>query len=86
MPSKNAAYMREYRARKKAATPGADPRDARIAALEEEVRHLKSELAKRPTPMQPVGEMRPVVAEQIGHAFNSRPFTPVPRRRLPKTE
>jgi hypothetical protein len=76
VPSNSAAYMREYRARKKAAVqpyvgqeidPGAWYL-GRITELEEEVRRLKSELAKRPAP---------VPTER----FNTRPFTPVPKRR-----
>lgn len=96
MSRDRAAYMRDYRARKKRIKELAalgeeqseevltkvfdmkDTRgridaafaivkaDIRIAELEEEVRHLKTELAQRPvTP-----DIRP---------FNSRPFTPVPK-------
>lgn len=67
-----AAYMREYRARRKRQewTDSLDDRlvkaYTRIGDLEEEVRHLKAELAKRPMP-----DIRP---------FNSRPFTPVPKK------
>ena len=91
-----AAYMRQYRARKKRirelAALGDEQSDEvltkvfdmsntrgridaaftivkadiRIAELEEEVRYLKTELAKRATPA-----IRP---------FNSRPFTPVPKK------
>lgn len=42
---------------------------ARIEELEEEVRNLKRQLAARPTPFG---------------AFNTRPFTPVPKSRRVK--
>jgi uncharacterized small protein (DUF1192 family) len=72
-----AEYMREYRAKQKlgalvdeveAVNTMAEPR---IAELEEEVRHLKAELAKRVTS----------VSQYAAPGFNSRPFTPVPRER-----
>jgi len=68
-----AAYMREYRARRKDARlrygngDGADEiarLQGLIAEMSEEVARLKRELAGRPT----------------APAFNSRPFTPVPKR------
>jgi uncharacterized small protein (DUF1192 family) len=76
MPSNSAEYMREYRARKKAAHEDYDAAKPtigriksechdRIAELEAEVARLKRELAARTT---------------VGPAFNSRPFTPVPKR------
>ena len=71
-----AAYMREYRKRQRrevvmnTTMPVQAVRDLidaedRIRALEAEVRHLKAELATRPA--QP--------------GFNTRPFTPVPKRK-----
>lgn len=73
-----AAYMREYRARQRrehvdydALKPeiGRIKTEAgeRIRALEDEVARLKRELAARPT-----------VPSQ--HAFNSKPFRPVPKK------
>jgi hypothetical protein len=66
-----AAYMRDYRRTRREVAEAADPTVARLRAhildLEEEVRHLKAELAKRPGP-------------SVGPSFNSRPFTPVPKR------
>ena len=56
MGKNSAEYMRAYRARKKAGVPNqtwadvAESRVRRIAELEEEVRHLKGELAAR-TPL-----------------------------------
>lgn len=83
MSKTDAAYMRAYRARKRAeaatvlasnlttmegladATNVVMARQAaRITELEEEVRHLKHELAAQPWK----------------HAFNSRPFTAVPKK------
>ena len=56
MKRDRAAYMREYRARKHIAHERYDDakplighRKTRIGELEDEVRHLKAELAKRPT-------------------------------------
>ena len=75
MKRDRAAYMRKYRARRKedlrllldVMIPAGMEQDAqRIAELEEEVRHLKAELAKRP------------VAPD--RQFNTRPFTPVPKK------
>jgi hypothetical protein len=51
---------------------GSDFAAHRIAELEEDVRHLKAELAKRPRPFSP---------EVMAQTFNSRPFTPVPKQR-----
>lgn len=89
-------YMREYRRVKRlkdffgldgqdvaAVTGGAS---ARIAELEEEVRHLKEELAKRPSSAHGVGHganadaMIVVADSQYGQRFNTRPFTPVPKK------
>jgi uncharacterized small protein (DUF1192 family) len=81
MKRDRAVYMREYRARKRIADlPAAEAPDAlqasvrsliwhqeRIEELQEEVRHLKAELAKRPSQL--------VYSER----FNTRPFTPVPK-------
>ena len=49
-------------------------------ALLEEVRHLKEELAKRPLTTQAQANR---IAEDLalgGNAFNTRPFTPVPKK------
>ena len=54
--------------------------DARNVGLEEEVRHLKAELAKRPTTLT-AREYEPGSTVAIGERFNSRPFTPVPKTR-----
>jgi hypothetical protein len=69
----NAERQAAYRARKReAAHEQPDPPLARLRArileLEDEVRHLKAELAARP-PRETRG------------SFNSRPFTPVPKVR-----
>jgi len=105
MSRDRAAYMREYRKRRKMGQsirdiiateqPPALERDEarrmasdyatlandqrkRIAELEEEVRHLKTELAKRsPTITTP----RELMPESIDARFNTRPFTPVPKTR-----
>lgn len=76
--------MREYRARKRLPKPadlrglapgiGGDPRN-RIRELEEEVRHLKAELAKRSNPTTAYYDTLKK------RAFNTRPFTPVPKRK-----
>lgn len=77
MPKSRAAYMREYRARRRvdrAMTSGGEyigretaeglvAQADRIRALEAEVARLKRELAAHPA---------------LG-TFNSRPFTPVPK-------
>jgi hypothetical protein len=82
MPSNSAEYQRAYRARQRAkraevAEP-ADPTVARLRArileLEEDVRHLKAELAKRPI----VGSA-PSAPPPLRRQFNSRPFRPVPK-------
>ena len=82
-----AAYMREYRARQKVDAMNADPhqwtRDdlrtatSRITELEAEVKHLKAELAKRPLRF---GRPEPDVVSAM-NAYNTRPFTPVPKSR-----
>ena len=86
-----AAYMREYRVRK-AILRGVGPKqtieDALVAArkvasdcaedyaaLLEEVRHLKAELAKRPNPTTAYYDTLKK------RAFNTQPFTPVPKRK-----
>lgn len=57
-----------------------------VHALEKEVRHLKEELAKRPTSAHGVGHeanadaMIVVADSQYGQRFNTRPFTPVPKK------
>ena len=73
MSRDRAAYMREYRRRKGVIV--VDPDDptemrlrAQIEQLEDEVKYLKAELAKRP-------------AQTItGHQYSTRPFTPVPKK------
>jgi hypothetical protein len=66
--------MRSYRAKRRDDVAlalhhgGSSYAADRIAELEEEVRHLKAELAKRPDQIAPPG-------------FNTRPFTPVPKVR-----
>ena len=67
-----AAYMREYRARKKPVS-GLDEARERIAVLEAEVARLKRELAARPSIT--------VTPFEYGAAagYNTRPFTPVPK-------
>lgn len=89
-----AAYMRAYRARRRAedvedvaaleAASTADWRNAkplaqveaelRVEELEEEVRHLKAELAKRSNPTTAYYDTLKK------RAFNTRPFTPVPKK------
>ena len=82
MALSNAERQAAYRARKRAevAPEPQDPPEARPCAdLEEEVRHLKAELAKRPvasldrTPRPAPSGPPP--------GFNTRPFTPVPKKR-----
>lgn len=82
MSRNRAAYMREYRARKKAHDAGdrtvLDSFRAlqeRNAELVEEVRHLKAELAARHAGQQTAAAIRD------RDTFNSRPFTPVPKIR-----
>jgi len=65
MGRERADYMREYR-RRRAAEPTVNAA-VNIAELEAEVARLKRELAARP-------------AREFG-TFNSRPFTPVPKKR-----
>ncbi len=60
-----------------------DENRARIAELEEEIRHLKAELAKRPG-HQASGVTYPMAEKPIDigpqlERFNTRPFTPVPK-------
>lgn len=89
MPSNSAEYMRSYRARRKEAatddesiaytsTVEAHVAQERIAELEAEVLHLKAELAKRPT----AGKYDPAALKTLyaEERFNTRPFTPVPKR------
>ena len=75
MGRERADYMREYRRRQKAVHEDYDAAKPtigriksecheRITALEAEVARLKRELAARPQ----------------AHVFNSRPFTPVPKK------
>lgn len=90
MSRDRAAYMREYRARQKAregiligdligTDADLDAANERIRELEEEIRHLKAELAKRP--------LRTHTGHRDGNPgaasdrFNTRPFTPVPKHR-----
>jgi hypothetical protein len=89
-----AAYMRAYRAAQKKAivvkqvdgpvTFTIDPlpeAQAKIAALEEEVRHLKAELAKRTTNALAGVGIDAAFVPDYDVRFNTRPFTPVPKRR-----
>ena len=92
MSKTNAEYMRAYRARKKVMPIVSDipaeltRRDDRIAELEAEVKHLKAELAKRPTAAAYAERMQTLhdeAAEKWQSAragFNSRPFTPAPKK------
>jgi hypothetical protein len=86
MPDRDrAAYMRDYRARRGADERGTDGQAIRIAELEAEVARLKRLLAGRPEPQRL--HPHPLLAamgldentEPIGR-FNSRPFTPVPKK------
>lgn len=106
---KTAAYMRDYRARVKAANnspaqllkaashrfgdgQGAEyiaKMERRIAEQDEEIRHLKAELAKRITGATPITRLEvgsePPPSEETrrrvlaAHPYNSRPFTPTPK-------
>jgi hypothetical protein len=85
MSRDRAAYMRSYRAAIRATKdPGVTligdqhlaSLMAQISSLEEEVRHLKLELARRPPALQPH-----VAAVLPADGFNTRPFTPVPKSR-----
>lgn len=94
MERNRAEYMRAYRAAKRGETPNVSPlRDTadsgsaalvkRIAELEDEVAHLKRELAKRPSLLpEPV---RASLETYGSPGFNTRPFTPVPKVKHPKT-
>ena len=53
----------------------------RITELEAEVKHLKAELAKRQESMFGVRTEMPRTAQDFHHgSFNSRPFTPAPKK------
>ena len=52
--------------------------NARIRALEEEVRHLKAELAKRPVRM--LGDIEPRPAVWLDEDYAKRPVRAVPKR------
>jgi uncharacterized small protein (DUF1192 family) len=79
--------MRAYRARNHVTTEVAEEHEdppvarltARILELEEEVRHLKAELAKRPPAALAYSSAVPMFQPEPG--FNTRPFTPVPKVR-----
>jgi hypothetical protein len=83
-----AEYMRAYRARTKTGIPDALPDKQRIAELEAEIKHLKAELAKRETfdkagtrmTVNVPASIGPNVRDQIAGSFNSRPFTPAPKK------
>ena len=94
MSKTDAEYMRAYRARRKARVLGvaatmeelADitntemARQAiRIAELEDEVRHLKAELAKR-IGMSTITANAAPISHTETRGFNSRPFTPAPKK------
>lgn len=82
-------YMRKYRKQRRGevAEVPADPPVAhlveRIAELEDEVRRLKRLLARRPSPVSMTNAIAgpPTVPQRGIHAFNSRPFTPVPKQK-----
>ena len=82
MSKTDAEYMRTYRARKKAETEPiitsyvSDhiPCQREISDLRAEVKHLKAELAKRPTEHGMF-----VTHTEYAPGFNSRPFTPAPK-------
>lgn len=89
MTRDRAAYMREYRARKKAAHEDYDAAKPtigriksecaeRIRQLEEEVRHLKAELANRPMGLVIGPGRRPPVV--LDEDYSKRPIRPVPKR------
>lgn len=80
-----AAYMREYRARRKVrheeydeVKPLIGALKSRVTELEAEVRHLKAELAKR-ADHEARRDAETIAAYH--DRFNTRPFTPVPKRR-----
>lgn len=95
MALSNAERQAAYRLRRRAEAEAAVPApkavrdalptplavaEARNRALEEEIRHLKAELARRPqfpTIIERVARP-PEPPEPDGH-FNTRPFTPVPK-------
>jgi hypothetical protein len=93
MKRDRAAYMREYRASKKAAHERYDEakplighlktlaheQAERIVELEAEVARLKRDLALHPTEWPLPPHLDPTVAVPAVR-FNSRPFTPVPKR------
>ena len=79
-----AAYQREYRARRQTPRNAGEALIAEMkehiqmlgrenALLDEEIVRLKRELAKRPAQMARQ-------AEAISAGFNSRPFTPAPKK------
>jgi uncharacterized small protein (DUF1192 family) len=81
-PEDRAAYQRVYRSKAAQASRAKAEKvvegvlyEQRIAELEDEVRHLKAELAKRVT------SASQYAAPSIAGGFNTRPFTPVPRQR-----
>jgi hypothetical protein len=88
-PEVRAAYQREYRLRKREQgvqrsisrlTKAAQMTD-RIEELEAEVQHLKSELAKRAVVAdKQVGIPAPGLARTTTAGFNTRPFTPAPKK------
>ena len=85
MALSNAERQKAYRDRKRGVAPEqpdpppARPPCLRCLELEEEVRHLKAELAKRPVIVPP--NAFPSGFTTIEPGFNSRPFTPVPKVR-----
>jgi len=84
MPAKDqAAYMRDYRA-KKAPEKRSAADVERIAELEEEVARLKRQLAARTIPAPMVSQVNAISAGSgpiqrgVG-GFNTRPFSPAPK-------
>ena len=75
MSRDRAAYMREYRAKRAEGRRNATKRWAndRIAELEAEVKHLKAELAKRPSAVEELVRLKQ-------NQYSTRPFTPVPKK------
>jgi hypothetical protein len=72
MPKRDrAAYMREYRKRARPQAPPNGTTGDLIGYLEVENERLTAEVARL---------KRELAARPVGPAFNSRPFTPVPKK------
>jgi hypothetical protein len=74
-----AAYMRDYRAKRKGPEPasGLDEARERIAVLEAEVARLKRELAERPAPLEYGGARYNTRTSSIGTDSWTPEFRPV---------